>query len=484
MTRLNAIYDFVITVIWFGFMLAVYFGAGLFVCHRLFIRNPQGIVGYIIGTAILVVLAFHAFCVINLIFWLVKEAWDNRRKKKDAEVDSTEDESLEEPSQPELACLQDQDHPLSADEIASFSMPEAAVSSGGKGEEPAAKEERKHHHHSGCAVVIGVLLIIAGAFVDIYGSWSEDAKLFKQGVAAYEAGDYENAVQRLLQTTGYARARYFLGVCYYEGKGVEKDWDKAFHWFHEGAKQENDPAREAVRDAQYWLGVCFEQAIGTKRDMDKALICLVKAAKLGHAEAQCRVGEIAITEFGEYDNGIEWLRKSAEQGNPFAMRFLGFVYEEKDKTESADWYAKAATALYKAAKQDDPRAMLDLARLYRDGKGVSKDPAEAKRWFEQAAKMYLALAEQGDPDAQCMIGEFYVKGIGVKQDAAEGVKWYQNAANQGFMKGEALLGLMYFEGADVERDLTEARKWLEKAAAQGDSYAQELLAESFPDSEK
>ena len=52
------------------------------------------------------------------------------------------------------------------------------------------------------------------------------------------------------------------------------------------------------------------------------------------------------------------------------------------------------------------------------------------------------------------------------------------------MKGEALLGLMYFEGADVERDLTEARKWLEKAAAQGDSYAQELLAESFPDSEK
>jgi hypothetical protein len=232
-----------------------------------------------------------------------------------------------------------------------------------------------------------------------------------------------------------------------------------------------------VRDAQYMLGLCCEQAIGTERDMGKALICWAKAAKLGHAEAQYRVGEIAIAEFGEYDDGIEFLRKSAKQGNPFAMRFLGFVFEGKDKAESDDWYAKAAAALYKAAKQGDPRAMHDLAGLYRDGKGMAKDPAEAETWFEQAAKTYLALAEQGDPDAQCMVGGFYARGIGVKQDAAESVKWFRAAADQGFMKGKALLGLAYFEGRGVKKDEAEGVKWLRAAAEQGDETSEEFLAE-------
>ena len=46
------------------------------------------------------------------------------------------------------------------------------------------------------------------------------------------------------------------------------------------------------------------------------------------------------------------------------------------------------------------------------------------------------------------------------------------------------LGYLYLKGKGVKKDKAEARKWLEKAAAQSDSYAQELLAESFPDSEK
>ena len=45
-------------------------------------------------------------------------------------------------------------------------------------------------------------------------------------------------------------------------------------------------------------------------------------------------------------------------------------------------------------------------------------------------------------------------------------------------------GYLYLKGKGVEKDMTESRKWLEKAAAQGDSYAQELLADFFPDSEK
>ena len=439
MKLLNAIWDFIKTLICCVVVLALYFGVGSFICYRLFLDNPQGIIGYIIGAAILVMMLFHVFCLIYAGICLIKDAWDERRKKKEGE-DEMSREDIEEPSQPEPDRSPDPDHPLSADELASFSVPDAQESSCEKATDgPAEKEERTHHHHSGCTVVIGVLLIIAGIFVDVYGTWSERSNLFKQGVAAYEAGDYGNAVQCLSQTTGYARACYLLGICYYEGKGVEKDWDKAFHWFHEGAKMEDNPAHDAVRDAQYMLGLCFEQAIGTERDMGKALICWGKAAKLGHAEAQYRVGQTAILEFQEFDDGVKYLRQSAEQGNPFAMRFLGFAYEGKNKAESDDWYTKAAAALYKAAKQGDPRAMHDLAGFYRDGKGVAKDSAEAEKWFEQAAKTYLALAEQGDPDAQCMVGGFYVNGIGVKKDEAEGVKWLRAAAEQGDETSEEFL---------------------------------------------
>ena len=203
----------------------------------------------------------------------------------------------------------------------------------------------------------------------------------------------------------------------------------------------------------------------------------MKAAKLGlgHAEAQYRAGATAITEFGEYDDGIAWLRRSAEQGNPFAMRFLGFVFEGKDRAESDKWYKKAAEALYHAAKQGDPRAQHDLAGLYRDGIGVPRASDEAGKWFELAAKNYRAAAGQGDPEAQCQLGGFYMKGVGVEKDEAEAVKWFRKAAEQGFMKGKSLLGLAYFEGKGVEKDEAEGVRWLRSAADQGDPDARAFL---------
>ena len=140
------------------------------------------------------------------------------------------------------------------------------------------------------------------------------------------------------------------------------------------------------------------------------------------------------------------------------------AFEAKD-------YETAVKYFMPAAEQGIPEAQFKLGICYHEG--IEQDYKEAVNWLRKAA-------EQGYTEAQSSLGFCYDYGDGVNQDSTEAVKWYQNAANQGFMKGEALLGLMYFEGADVERDLTEARKWLEKAAAQGDSYAQELLADFFP----
>ncbi|MBP5586542.1 MAG: SEL1-like repeat protein [Lentisphaeria bacterium] len=445
-------------------VLVIFFSFGGYVCHTLLLENTVGIWGYLIGGVLLVILPMIAVIVLVGFLHLGKDAWEARKNHKENDDSTPQEESARTVDPYEAAVLPQP-------------QPEPEVDGG----ENAPERRGDNRTRSGIPLkysVLGGLFVLACTVLLLYdGSRSEKlieetrtAIICSEGMTAYIAKDYDAAMTKFRKAAGKgnARAKYMLGVCCYDGTGADEDWDAAFRWFYEAGKQD-DP------DALYRLGLCCEQAIGTERDMERALFCWGKAAKLGHAEAQRRAGETAITVFGEFDDGIELLRKSAAQGNPFAMRFLGFVYAGKDKAESDDWYRKAAEALYRAAKQGDPRAQHDLAGLYRDGIGVSKDPAEADKWFALAAKNYCAAAERGDPEAQCMLGGFYMKGVGVEKDEAEAVKWFRKAAEQGFMKGKALLGLAYFEGNGVKKDEAEGVRWLRVAAEQGDPDAQLFL---------
>ena len=445
-------------------VLVIFFSFGGYVCHTLLFENTVGIWGYLIGAVLLVVLPIIAVIVLVGLSNLIRDAWEGR-KKTEEDGDSMPPEEARRPVDPYEAAV--------------LPQPEPEVDGGEAVPESSEGNRTKTSSRMSWVMTVGYCLIALATIVFFMYDYSRDEKLSEEtkaavlcsdGMTAYIAKDYDVAVLKFRQAAekGNARAKYMLGVCCYDGTGADEDWDAAFRWFYEAGKQD-------YPDALYRLGVCCEQAIGTDRDMEKALFCWVKGAKLGHAESQYRAGATAISVFGEYDDGIEWLRRSAEQGNPFAMRFLGFVYEGKDKAESDDWHRKAAEALYKAAKQGDPHAQHDLAGLYRDGIGVQKDPAEADKWFAIAAKNYRAAAEQDDPEAQCLLGGFYMKGVGVEKDEAEAVKWFRLAAEQGCMKGKSLLGLAYFEGRGLKKDEEEGVRWLRDAAKQGDPDAQAFL---------
>ena len=444
--------------------LVIFFSFGGYVCHTLLFENTVGIWGWLIGAVLLIVLPIIAVIVLIGLWNLVRDAWLEKRKSGEDD-DSTPLEESVRPVDPYEAAV----------------LPQARPEAGENVSAPEDHEENRTKTVSKTSRVMIVLYwLVALAYTAFFmydcsrdEKQSEETKtavICSDGMTAYTAKDYDAAVEKFAKAAerGSAKAKYMLGVCYYDGTGMEKDWDAAFRWFYEAGKQD-------YPDALYRLGVCCEQAVGTERDMEKALFCWGKAAKLGHAEAQFRVGELVIDEFGEYDDGIERLRKSAEQGNPFAMRRLGLVFEEKDKAESDDWYRKAAEALYKAAKQGDARAQFELAGLCRDGLGVPKDSAEADKWFALAAKNYRVAAEQGDPDAQCTLGGLCQKGIGVEQNEAEAVRWFRCAAEQGFMKGKTLLGMALFEGNGVKKDEAEGIRWFREAAEQGDPAAEEFL---------
>ena len=79
------------------------------------------------------------------------------------------------------------------------------------------------------------------------------------------AKDYREAVKwyRLAAVHGDSDAQYFLGLHYYSGEGVERDYSEAFKWYNVAAEQGNALA-------QYKLGLCYYYGEGITKNMDCA----------------------------------------------------------------------------------------------------------------------------------------------------------------------------------------------------------------------
>lgn len=89
--------------------------------------------------------------------------------------------------------------------------------------------------------------------------------------------------------SGDANAQYYVGKCYYDGKGVKQDYNRAFVYFKRAADKGHI-------DAQYNIGFCYAEGQGVKEDYNKAFEYWKKAADKGNADAQynlgfCYVGE-------------------------------------------------------------------------------------------------------------------------------------------------------------------------------------------------
>jgi len=138
-------------------------------------------------------------------------------------------------------------------------------------------------------------------------------------------------------------------------------------------------------DATYRLRQQYPE--GTKRDA-----LLLKAGELGSLEAQRDLGALYATGdwTGPRDSvrAIEWYRRAAERGHPDAQYNLGFMYllgegVQIDPQEGLKW-------LRRSADQEDECAIRLLADLYRDGKhGIAADAVEAQLWQERYRKTDL-----------------------------------------------------------------------------------------------
>lgn len=132
------------------------------------------------------------------------------------------------------------------------------------------------------------------------GAVPGDQATFNQGVAAYDAGNFEEAYKifhDLAENDDLAAMRN-VALMLRNGKGVEKDPDKALDWYERAAEA-------GLVTAQSDLGVMLLDGEAGDPDPKAALPWLMLAAAAGHPTAQFRLGEM-------YEKGTDFMSPDVE----------------------------------------------------------------------------------------------------------------------------------------------------------------------------
>src|ERR1700733_9180584 len=163
---------------------------------------------------------------------------------------------------------------------------------------------------------------------------------------------------------GDPKAEYALTRYYANGKGVTQDYAQAASFARKSASQGFAPAETC-------LGSFYARGLGVPRDFAQALEWYRKAAAQGDSLAEYCLGSACTHGDGmpkDMPQALKWWQLSAEQGEVYAENALGqFYFQGNGYGDTNINYAAAAKWLSKAAEQDYPGAMNNLAYLYQNG---------------------------------------------------------------------------------------------------------------------
>ncbi len=265
---------------------------------------------------------------------------------------------------------------------------------------------------------------------------------FEQGVSYEKSGNLEQSFlcYKIAAEKGHAGAQYRLGLLYYRGKRIAKEYETAVAWFRRAAEQGHDRA-------QYYLGHCYGSGRGVKKELPAALVWLNKAAEQNCVDAKNALGILYTNEISikNTKEALEWFSQAAKEGHPDAQNNLGIFYNHHVDshcfTDARGMHIHHSAAFWRAIR------------------------SRSIGWFRLAA-------EQGHSDAQFNLAACYYRGDGVKQDYSEALLWYRKAAEQEHADAQFNLAVCYFQGKGGKQNYAEALLWCRKAAEQGHLTAQ------------
>jgi TPR repeat protein len=166
----------------------------------------------------------------------------------------------------------------------------------------------------------------------------------------------------------------------------------------------------------------------------------------------------------DFQKGVPWLRKAAEQGSLESQFILSTVYAFGRDNFLPD-HAEAFKWALLAAQRGHMIAQHNVAADYFDGFGVNNDLEQARYW-------YTCVAQQGFAHSEWMLGRIYVEGIGVAPNREEGLKWLSKSLAQGHSPTMMTLAAMYSDPNGIPQDPQLVFDLHRAAAGRGNHFAE------------
>ena len=193
-------------------------------------------------------------------------------------------------------------------------------------------------------------LLVLSLVVTMFSSscTTNPVELYEKGERYYNSGQTDNAMRCYHKSAekGYSPAQFRLGEYYLE---IEQE-EKAVVFLKPAAEQGNVKA-------QAYLALCYYLGKGVDKNDTEAARWFKAAAENGDVVAQEYLAKCYVRGLGveqSYSNGAKWFRKAAEQGSASAQYYVGLCYEEGDGVEQSNeeakkWYQKSANQGYNKA---------------------------------------------------------------------------------------------------------------------------------------
>lgn len=290
-----------------------------------------------------------------------------------------------------------------------------------------------------------------------------------------------------------------LGTIYYNGRFVEKDYEKSYALFSEAANSENP-------EACYMLAIQYQEGKGVNVDYKKMIELFEKSANKNYTPALQQLGLIYY--FGYYNFEVDFTKsftffleayKLGDKSYPALYLSLlyfnpNFLYRSNDE---------GLKYLIESVNTNNKEAMYFIGDYYYYGKYLSKNANLGIKWLEKSFNsgfvqagnklgwMYYSddliksdekslfffskASELGDLEATFMKGLFYLHGIGTQKNQKTGLENVKISAEGGHIDAYYFLGNCYLKGIGIEADRNKALLWLKKSAENGNTSAIDLL---------
>ncbi len=258
-------------------------------------------------------------------------------------------------------------------------------------------------------------------------------------------------------------------------------------------------------DVYYQLAQMRKDGVGTKKSTSGYLEMLEKAAEAGHMKAMVDMGNICLEgKLMDPDDkkAFDWFMKAARNGNASCQYRVACMLRDgqgvkQNKEKSDKWfhvYSHAVISQYQVAVADllktrpgidadpdklymkaamayNPKAVVQMASVYKSGNTEISDISRAKECFLKAAE------NPGTP--RTVLADMYYEGNVFEQSYEKAAELYLDSSYNLDVNRCYRLYLMFRDGKGVEKNEEMAQKYLKRAAVKGHREARRILGMSF-----